>query len=311
MEAQSYNTRRLARSFTPQTPMHHPLLDPELPEEDVSLVPQDLCPRGHLKWELPKKARTNLHIMLKLSNKTDELMDEFHEKIPYIDEVLHEWAEMRGASPTREGREQMRAQSLYHSDCWKNEEIHRTGNNDDYVFNMVRNLDSPGRADIIYLTDVVEDADSDTMTTSNIPSNIEGTDWLETDSPNVDMQAMVNSENVSCAYPEPLHVRKVKRSDSTPSNLRISDWDSDQSTILTSTVYSPETEPDREESPKPFEEFWRDHEVPFGPQVVLGGNDYNEPMASLTPRPESPKPCGSPQTPSQDVARLMVPAQIC
>ena len=281
-EAQAHNTRRLARSFTPQTPKHHPLLDPELPEEDIPLVPQDLSPRGQLQWELPKKARTNLHVMLKLSNKTDELMDEFHDKIPYIDEVLHEWAEMRGASPTREGREQMRAQSMHP----ETDDNYRSGANDDYVFNMVRNLDSPGRADVIYLTDAVEDEGSDDRSISSIPANLRGGDW----SP---LSPLSPSKHSSCDLPEPLNVRKRERSDSTPSNLQTSEWSSTQETVLTPTVYHPELDSESEESPKPFDEFWRDHQVPFGPQVVLGNDDSTR----------------SSQTPSQDAIHLMVPAQ--
>ena len=170
---QAYSTRRLARSFTPATPNHHPLLDPEFPTEDIPLVPKDLAPRGQLNWDLPKKAKTNFHVMLKLSNKADELLNEFHEKIPRIDEVLNEWTEMQGASPTRTGHEQLGAQSLFQCGLGKSNEITRLGGNgDDCVFNMVRNLDTPGRADVIYFTDAVEESDRDIQKRDSVPPNL-------------------------------------------------------------------------------------------------------------------------------------------
>lgn len=279
-EAQVHNIRRLARTFTPLTPRHHPLLDPEFPEEDLALLPQDLSPRGQLQWELPKKARTNLHIMLKLSNQTDELMEEFHEKIPLIDEVLHEWAEMRGASPTIKGLEQLRAQSSYRFDC-SNDEEGLTRSNDDYIFNMVRNLETPGRADTIYLTDAMEDG----AESSDILPNVRGEDWPDFDG------SYVHEPN---AIPEALHISKSESQDCVPSNLRTFEWESDQETYLTPKIYSPSTGSDVDATRRqtgPFENFWRHHGAPFGPQVVMGDEDDDE---------HSP--------PSQDPTHLMVPS---
>ena len=311
-EVQVHNTRRLARIFTPSTPRHHPLLDPNLPEENVSLVPSDLKPRGNLNWELPKNARTNLHIMLKLSNKADELLDEFYAKIPMIDEVLSEWAEMRGASPTIEGLEKLRAQITSDVSVRNNEAIHQNGN-DDYVFNMVRNLETPGRADVIYLTDAVEDDSENAQTSNGKLPNVRSTEWLDFDGSYVHVQDADDSADNACAMPEALNISKKEKRNSVPPNLRISDWETDQEAYLTPSVYSAKAASDNEGALKqvgPFEEFWRTHEVPFGAQVVLRSDDEGEVMSSCdTPRTvpdlEIPSPLKSPQ--NQDPARLMVP----
>ncbi|KAL6713956.1 hypothetical protein ACLMJK_008450 [Lecanora helva] len=293
-EAQANNTRRLARSFTPSTPNHHPLLDPNTPAEDISLIPQDLKPRGTLKWELPNKARTNLHIMLKLSNKADELLDEFHEKIPKIEEVLTEWVEMRGSSPTVEGMEKLRALASDNAAVWNEGAFGQNNGSDDYVFNMVRNLDTPGRADIIYLTDAVGEDDKDA------------------DKADESYVHLPNAAELAKEMPQPLNVSKDGRRDSIPPNIRATPWEDDG--YLNPTVYSPENEFESDEdidSSEPFDDFWRHHEVPFGPEVVLRDE---------TDQVKSPCECDSPRslperdpvTPldllkGQDPARLMVP----
>lgn len=46
----------IAAPFSEAAPKrkHHPFLDPELPDEDVALVPRDLAPGGGLSWVLPR-----------------------------------------------------------------------------------------------------------------------------------------------------------------------------------------------------------------------------------------------------------------
>lgn len=96
-DSSAYNTRRVAREFL----------------EDAPLVPRDLAPHGRLNWELPKEARMNLQIILKFTEETDKLLDEFHARVPTIDEVIEEWCEMKGASPTKAGFAKIRAQASH------------------------------------------------------------------------------------------------------------------------------------------------------------------------------------------------------
>lgn len=248
------------------TPNHHPLLDPEFPEEDISLVPSALAPRGQLNWELPKKARANLHIMLKLSNNADELLDEFYDTLPQIDEALNDWVEMKGASPTKIGEEQLRARTfLDHRNV--NESTALKGSNDDYVFNMARNLDNPGRADVIYLTEGVEDSDSIDKGRNLIADNIRGVDWLDFDGSYVHLQDAKDPVEPKTAIPQALHIQKadeIKRN-SIPLNVRASGWESDQHHILTPTVYSPAINSnagDMRTQTGPFNKFWRQHAAP-------------------------------------------------
>lgn len=258
------NVRRLARSFTPTTPNYHPLLDPELPKEDVSLVPRDLAPRGQLNWELPQKAVANLHIMLKLNNKTDELLDEFHNTIPQIDEALNDWVEMKGASPTKIGEEQLRARSFL--DYAQVDEANALrGSDDDYVFNMVRNLDKPGRGDVVYLTDAVKDSDLIGKGHSSIPENIRGMDWLDFDGSYIHLQDASDPVELKTVIPDRLQVPQADRirQNGTPPNLRTTGWDQDL--ILTPTIYSPAMTIDSSDyrtQTGPFEKFWRQHAAP-------------------------------------------------
>ncbi|KAL9128471.1 MAG: hypothetical protein Q9217_002849 [Psora testacea] len=48
--------RKLAHRFTPFTRFHHPLLDPNITDDDLPLVPKDLAPCGGLNWKLPGEA---------------------------------------------------------------------------------------------------------------------------------------------------------------------------------------------------------------------------------------------------------------
>lgn len=55
----------------------------------------------------------NLQIILKFTEETDKLLDEFHARVPTIDEVIEEWCEMKGASPTKAGFAKIRAQASH------------------------------------------------------------------------------------------------------------------------------------------------------------------------------------------------------
>lgn len=262
---ESYNVRRLARSFTPNTPNHHPLLDPDFPKEDISLVPTPLAPRGQLNWELPKKAVANLHIMLKISNNADELLEEFHQTIPQIDEALHDWVEMKGASLTKIGEEQLRARSFVERHT-TNEVCASSGRNDDYVFNMAKNLDNPGRADVIYLTEGVQDLDPTDTGSRPIADNIRGVEWLDFDGSYVHLQDTKTLTEPSTFVSGPPLICKPDgmKKDSTPQRSRTSSWCSDQARMLTPTTYRPESGAKIGGSlqHRPFDHFWLEHAAP-------------------------------------------------
>lgn len=126
------NARRLARKFTPQTPFHHPHLDPTLPPNDLQLVPAALFPGRKLNWELPRPAVTNLHVKLHLTNDHDELQKEFRDKIPQINEVLGLWGELKEASPTKTGEVQLRARTL----IAKDQDLTSTEKGEGNIFNL-------------------------------------------------------------------------------------------------------------------------------------------------------------------------------
>jgi len=264
----AHNTRRLARKFTPTVPNHHPFLDPGFQGEDEDLVPADLAPRGKLNWKLPRKATTNLHIMLKLTNKADELLDEWRDKIPQIDEVVSEWSEMKGASPTTLGELQQQAQAMFNNNCKDaQDEADLAGNDssDGYIFNMVKNLDSPGRGDVIYLTNGVEDDKFDGKK-GIIPKNLRSVEWLDFDGSHVHLTDAINQPQPLCAAVDrqeqgaKLGESSTLRRTSIPQNLRTTDWELDG--ILSPTVYSPTAASDVCDSynqVRPFDEFWRSH----------------------------------------------------
>ena len=307
MDPKACQTRRLARIFTPSTPRHHPLLDPDISDEDKALVPKDLSPRGQLNWQLPKKTRTNLHLMLRLTHEADKILDEFHEKLPVIDEILSEWSEMRGASPTIKGLEQLRANSGFPDRC-RSEEGYNGGHGD-YIFNMVRNLSHPGRADIIYLTDAVEDTNMDT---SVPPSDIRGVDWLDFDGSHIHLQDVGGQRHSECAVPETSDEAHSEGMERIPVNFQTSQWESEREAYLSPTIYSPSEESVPDRSPKttgPFVDFWRHHEAPFGHNLVLGGDD-DEPMSPCSPPlggRQWEKSAPSSIFESQDPTHLMVP----
>lgn len=296
--AQAQQTRRLARIFTPSTPMHYPLLDPKFPPEDIDLVPAPLAPRGQLSYELPKKARTILHIMLKLSNKADELLEEFHGRIPQISEAISEWAEMRGASPTSTGEEQLRAHATRMQCCNDGADTtqgERSAENQGYVFNMVRNLDTPGRADVIYLTDATEDSDSHDQCPDSIAQDIKHVSWLDFDA---SYAHLVEAEREPEAKVLGIHDISMDASAQRHSDLprfRTPEWESPDY-HLPKSAYSPPGE-------RPFNDYWLKTHPPYA-DLTLGSND-DEPLSPCS-TPGYASDSQSPIQP-QDSTRLMVP----
>lgn len=292
--ADAHNTRRLARTFTPTVPDHHPFLDPDFPEEDEHLVPAALAPRGKLNWELPKKATTNLHIMLKLTNKADELLDEWRDKIPQIDEVVTEWSEMKGASPTTLGEMQLHAQALFNDSCGEAQsEADTTGidSSDGYVFNMAKNLDSPGRGDVIYLTNGVED-DKYNGKKGSMPKNLRNVEWLDFDGSHVHMaDEAPKSRPLRVAFDLPeqsldLGDSSTSRLSSVSGNIRSTDWNLEE--LLSPTVYSPTAASDVGHSDgeaRPFDDFWLSHQAPNGPSLAL--RDENNELDNLNISPSN------------------------
>ncbi|MCJ1457075.1 hypothetical protein MMC28_007441 [Mycoblastus sanguinarius] len=246
----SASRRRVAQRFTPQIPHHHPFLDPSFPAEDKPLVPSPLAPRGNLSWDLPQNAVTNLNICMKLTNKAEELLEEFHSKIPQIDEFLSEWVEMQGSSPTKTGETQIRA---------LNKRLDLTsddaGNSDGYIFNMVGHLDSPN-ATTIYLTDGIEDRrdDSEISSTPNMRSIV----WPEFDGSYVHLADSVH--DTAIVLPEiDIEVNKPTRKDSSPPSLGGTERsDVGHETYLSNDVYSPEPEA---KTVGPYETFWHEHDT--------------------------------------------------
>ena len=269
------NARRLARRFTLHTPFHHPHLDPNLDKEDLTLVPAGLSPGGRkLNWELPRPAATNLHIKLKLTNDPDELLEEFQDKIPEINKVLGLWGEVKGGSQTATGEAQLRMRTpVVEGQGWiSSEERRRTSTEagEGPVFNLVRNLDTPGRADVIYLTDAVEDG-GDHVEDSSVPSNLRTIEWLGFDGSYVHVR---DAEAKMAAFPKDefdFDDSSMRRS-STPSNLRVTEWlDDEQYTGHSSEIYVSEPGSDFQEISRevgPYETFWINHN-PNGPGLAL------------------------------------------
>ncbi len=261
------NARRLARRFTPHTPFHHPHLDQDLREEDLGLVPAALFPGRTLNWQLPRPAVTNLHVMLKLTNDLDELVQEFHDKIPQINDVLGLWGGVKGASPTTTGEAQLRARTRVAGDQGRT----TTEENEGTVFNLVSRLDTPGRADVIYLTDAVEDRGK-CAEDLRVPSNLRTIEWLGFDGSYAHLE---DAEPKMAVFPneqdfeDDVHNRR----NSTPSNLRVTEWLNDQYTP--SEAYSAEPGSDAtkaSEVTSPYETFWINHDS-YGPQLALKNDE--------------------------------------
>ena len=255
--------RRLAPRFTPNTPFHHPHLDPTLRAEDLDLVPAALFAGTRPKSERPGPAVTNLHVMLKLSNDSDKVRKEFHDMIPHIDDVLGLWGEMKRTSPTTNGEAQLRARTgAAEVQGWISSEEGKGT-----TFNLASSLDTPGRADVIYLTDATEDS-GERDENSSVPSNLRTIEWLGFDGSYVHLE---DSEPKMAAFPmeqgSDADYHGLRRN-STPSNLRLTEWLEDQqSTDPPSETYSGEPYSNSGKPlPEigPYEKFWINHN-PSGP----------------------------------------------
>ena len=263
------NARRSARRFTPHTPFHHPHLDQDLRKEDLDLVPPALFPGRTLNRQLPRPAVTNIHVMLKLTNDRDELIQEFHDKIPQIDDVLGLWGELKEASPAMIGEAQLRAGTRVAGDQGRTTTEEKEGT----VFNLVSKLDTPGRADVIYLTNAVEDSGK-CAEDSSVPSNLRTIEWLGFDGSYAHLE---DAEPKMVAFPNEqdfegdVHYRR----NSTPSNLRVTEWLNDHYTDLPSEAYSAESGSDAtkpSEVTSPYETFWINHDS-YGAQLALKNNE--------------------------------------
>ena len=280
------NTRRLARPFYDDIP-HHPFLDPEFQWEYASLVPRDLAPRGRLNWELPRPAKTNLHIMLELKEETDGILEEYRSKLPFIDQAIEEWVEMRGASPTTTGEAKLRDMASLNTsqDVEHQGEQHDTST-DSYIFSMARDLDSPGRADVIYLADAFEQKKAKDRK-SSIPENLRAVDWLDFDGSYLHVAEASHAAEAEMGIPDAVPILKTpksgRRTNSRPPNLRISDWsESVSGDVLPASIYSPEPESAGSQACKPtgpFQDFWQAHDNSYGNRMELA-NDLPVPQAS-------------------------------
>ena len=279
------NVRRLARPFLDDIP-HHPLLDPDFQWQDASLVPSDLAPGGRLNWELPRPAKTNLHIMLELKEETDEILGEFRSKLPLIDQAIEEWVEMRGASPTTTGEAKLRDLASLKRFCdVQSQDEQPDAPADSYIFSMARNLNSPGRADVIYLTDAFEPKEGKERR-SSIPENLRAVDWLDFDGSYLHVAEASHEDEAAMAIPKSVPTLKIPKSrgrtNSRPPNLRVSNW-SDTETVdfLSPSIYSTEVGGAGRQAytrPGPFQEFWRGHD---------GSNGYRMESADDLPVPEA------------------------
>ena len=250
--------RRLAPRFTPHTPLHHPHLDPNVPKENHHLVPPALFGGRKLNCELPKPAVVNLHVMLKLTNDPDEAQKEFHDKVPQINDVLGLWSEVKGASPTTTGEAQLRSRAPCAEDWGRTYPEEGSGT----TFNLVSNLDTPGRADVIYLTDASGDS-REYAEDSTIPLNLRTMEWLGFDGSFVHLEdAEPKMAAASTEQGFDFDERSMRRS-STPFNLRITEWlDGEQYTDSPSEAYSSESDSDAENDSReigPYENFWINH----------------------------------------------------
>ena len=279
------NIRRLARPFHDDIP-HHPFLDPEFQWQDAPLVPSDLAPRGRLNWEIPRPAKTNLHIMLELKEETDEILEDYRSKLPLIDQALEEWVEMRGASPTTTGEAKLRDMaSLQRFGDVEDQGEQRDSSTDSYIFSMARNLDSPGRGDVIYLADAFEQKKAKDRKAS-VPENLRAVDWLDFDGSYLHVAEASHEVEAEMAIPESVPILKIPKSgrktNSRPPNFRISDWsESEPVDLLPTSIYSPEPESAGSQACKrrgPFQDFWRGHD---------DSNGYRMELADELPTPEA------------------------
>ena len=85
--------RAIAQPFTDATPKHHPFLDPDLPDEDIPLVPNDLVPRGGLRWTLPTAPATPATFDVAMLRAT---MGQMRENLSLMEDWVVVWAEGNG-----------------------------------------------------------------------------------------------------------------------------------------------------------------------------------------------------------------------
>ena len=231
--------RRLAQNFTPDTPLHHPLLDPDVPKDDFGMVPPRLfAGRRKLNWALPKPAKANLHVMLKLTNNPDEFVKEFQEKIPQINEVLGLWSEVKGTRPTTTAEAQLRVRAPIGA----SRDGTSTKSSKGSAFNLVSALDTPARTEVIYLADATEE--SGECAKGSIPSNLRAIDWFGFD------VHLDGAEPEQIAFPTgqgpDFHEYRLRRN-STRSNLRTATrLDDGYGTDLSGDTYNQETDSDAE-----------------------------------------------------------------
>lgn len=202
---------------------------------------------------------TNLHITLKVTNDPDELLEDFHNKIPQIDDVLRLWGQLKGASPPTTGEVQLWTRIPGAEDRgWTSVQ-----EDEGTIFNRPSNLDAPGRVDGIYITDDVENSvehDED----SSAPSNLRTIDWSDLDGSYVHVD---DAEPKMAAFPKEQSFDFGKhdmRRNSTPSNLRVMEWLDDER-----YTGAHKSEPDRiPRQTGPYETFWMNHD-PYGPVLAL------------------------------------------
>ena len=239
-----------ARTFTPHTPFHDPHLDPNVPKENHHMVPQALFAGRKLNREIPKAATANLHVVLKLTNEPNKLQKEFHDKIPQINDILGLWGEVKAANPTTTGEAQLRSRgSISEDGDWTCTTEESKGN----IFDLVSNLDTPGRGDIIYLADASEDG-AECGEDSGIPPNLRTTEWLGSNGSYVHLKD---------AEPELNFDTRSMSKNNTPFNLRVAEWlDDEQCDALPNEASSLQpvsnSEADSREA-GPYETFWTNY----------------------------------------------------
>ena len=232
-------------------------------KEDLHMVPPSLFAGRKLNRKLPGPAVTNLHVMLKLTNDPNELQREFHDKIPQINDILGLWSEVKGASPRATGEAQLRSRVPIDGEC----SLTSTERGRGTTFNLVSSLDTPGRADVIYLADASGDS-GEQAEDSSIPLNLRNMEWLGFDGSYVHLE---DAEPKMAAAPTEqdsgFYERSIRRN-STPSNLRITEWLADeQRTDFPNEAYCSEPDcsgpgSDAGASSKevgPYETFWTNH----------------------------------------------------
>ena len=224
--------------------------------------------------------------MLELKEETDKILEKYRSKLPLIDQALEEWVEMRGASPTTTGEAKLRDMaSLQRSGDVEDQGEQRDASTDSYIFSMARNLDSPGRGDVIYLVDAFEQKKAKDRKFS-VPENLRAVDWLDFDGSYLHVAEAPHEVEAGMAIPESVPIVKIPKSgrktNSRPPNLRISDWsESEPVDLLPTSIYSPEPESAGSQACKrlgPFQDFWRGHD---------DSNGYRMELADELPTPEA------------------------